>query len=642
MDLQISNLLKDSFKLERSRFFAEALDHIVLARRNSPADRSLAIRHGRLAELNKQFPQAEAIYRQLFAQRPESQEPELILGLLRTLVAREQFPQSEALITQLGDRLAKEPDLLVARASCSRHQQQLDHAEAFAAHALELSPDHLPARHELAKVQIARSLHDQAIETLELNICREDLHGDSLDLWLVTLKDLNREIYSQDKLRELVQLFPHRVEFVFGLAVLAHRNGEISVARPAFEQSVLLSPNNPRILHEYGVMERIAGKTSRAQELIEQSLSINPEQPAALRTYGIDHKYVYGDGAFQRLNYASVKLDEMVDEDKVHIHFALGKAFDDVDEVGTAFRHYAIAGAKKLKLYPYPEKQVLAMSKILRQSVTAQHYHSSQQQGCLSQLPVFILGMPRSGTSLMEQILSSHPDIYGAGELKFLTAVLDNIQFGGNRLNLHDSAPYFPYELNASWAERGERFVERISSLTPEPKKRIIDKMPGNFLMLGLIHAILPNARIIHSRRHPVETCLSCYRINFSEGHHWSYGLRELGRYYKYYWELMNFWREQYPNVMLEVRYEDNVADVDAQARKLVDYLGLEWHEGCLEFYNTERVVLTASTSQVRKPIYTTSINRWRKYEAYLGPLLEELGDIVPAYEAEIAHLASA
>jgi hypothetical protein len=134
-----------------------------------------------------------------------------------------------------------------------------------------------------------------------------------------------------------------------------------------------------------------------------------------------------------------------------------------------------------------------------------------------------------------------------------------------------------------------------------------------------------------------VETCLSCYRIHFAEGHQWTYNLRELGRFYKRYWNLMQFWREQFPGVMYEVRYEDNVADVEGQARRLIDYLGLEWNDNCLEFYNTDRPVKTASVTQVRKPIYTTSVNRWKKYEKYLGPLLEELGDIPAQYEKSLA-----
>jgi len=296
-----------------------------------------------------------------------------------------------------------------------------------------------------------------------------------------------------------------------------------------------------------------------------------------------------------------------------------------------------IGGEKKRRTEQYNERANARMFQLLPQLVNAKTVSESKERGCDSELPVFILGMPRSGTSLMEQILSSHPDIFGAGELKILPAVLDNIVIGGNRVRLNEPEPFFPAEEHASWEMRGQRYVDRLERLAPNPYKRIVDKMPGNFTMVGLIHAILPKARIIHSRRHPVEVCLSCYRIHFAEGQQWSYNLRELGRYYKRYWNLMNDWREQFPDAMLEVRYEDNVADVEGQARRLIDYLGLEWHDGCLEFYNTDRPVMTASASQVRKPIYTTSTNRWRKYEKYLQPLLEELGDIVPQYEAELA-----
>jgi hypothetical protein len=248
--------------------------------------------------------------------------------------------------------------------------------------------------------------------------------------------------------------------------------------------------------------------------------------------------------------------------------------------------------------------------------------------------------MPRSGTSLIEQILSSHPDIFGAGELKLLAPAVDNMRFGNNRLQMNESEPAFANELQAGWEQRGRWYVEHLLKLADKPCKRIVDKMPGNFTLAGLIKPILPNARIIHSRRHPVETCLSNYRIHFAEGQLWSYNLRELGRYYRRYWQLMQHWRESFPGMMIEIRYEDNVADVEGQARKLIEFLGLPWDPKVLEFHKTERPVKTASASQVRKPIYTTSTNRWRKYEKHLGPLLDEIGDIVQAYEAEIAHLS--
>jgi tetratricopeptide (TPR) repeat protein len=630
-------IIQQSIALEQAQRYTDALKLIQDARRTRPQDRRLAIRLGQLLEVTKQIPQATGLYRQLIEAQPQSHEAELLIGMARCLLKSSQYEQAAKLFTQVQTKLPKHPEVLVGLAGCRRHKGALNEAEKLVREALEAAPDYKPAVHELAEIQVANKEDDLAIATIERNVIREDLYGDSIDLWLNILRRLKRERYTQEKLEALTKQFPNKVEFVFAHGVLAHRAGEISIARPAFEKSNELSPNNYRILHEWGVMERTAGNIERSQELIGESLALYPEQPAALRTYGTDYKYAYGDPVFTRLNYAAARLADVQPIDQIHLHYALAKAYDDVGELDTAYRHYAIGGEKKRRTEQYNERASARMFQIMPQLVNAKTVGESGEQGCDSELPVFILGMPRSGTSLMEQILSSHPDIFGAGELKILPAVLDNIVIGGNRVRLNEPEPFFPAEEHASWEKRGQRYVDRLERLAPKPYQRIVDKMPGNFTMVGLIHAILPKAKIIHSRRHPVEVCLSCYRIHFAEGQQWSYNLRELGRYYKRYWNLMNHWREQFPDAMLEVRYEDNVADVEGQARRLIDYLGLDWHEGCLEFYNTDRPVKTASASQVRKPIYTTSTNRWRKYEKYLQPLLEELGDIVPQYEAELA-----
>jgi len=233
------------------------------------------------------------------------------------------------------------------------------------------------------------------------------------------------------------------------------------------------------------------------------------------------------------------------------------------------------------------ERNAAKLIQMIPKVVTPENIRKSGQTGCQSEIPVFILGMPRSGTSLMEQILSSHPDIFGAGELKFLTGILENINLAGMRLRMGEEDPVFEYDLNASWEMRGQRYVDKLVKLAGTGYKRIVDKMPGNYNFVGLIHTILPHARIIHSRRDPVETCLSCYRIHFAEGHQWTYNLRELGRFYKRYWRSCNTGaKSSRRDVRGQLR--DNVADVEGQARKLIDYLGLEWNDNCLEFYNTD------------------------------------------------------
>lgn len=633
-------LIRKSQELEKQQRYSDALKLIHEARRAQPGERRIAIRQAQLFETTKQIPLAIAVYKQLIDDKPEQQEADLAIGMARCMLRQSHYEQAAKMFAQVQAKLPNHPEVLIGLAACRRHKGALNDAEKLARQVLAAQPDYKAATHELAQVQIASKEDEEAIRTLERNVLREDLHGDSLDLWLDTLKRLNRDRYAQENLEKMVEKCPKKVEFIFAHGVLAHRAGEIAIARPAFVKSDALSPNNYRILHEWGVMERMAGDIDRSQELIGRSLAIKADQPSALRTYGNDYKYSYGDPVFTRLNVAAAGITDAQPLDQIQFHYALAKAFEDVNELETAYRHYAVGGAKKRKLDPYNERNAARMFELMPKVVHAKGYAASNQRGCESDVPVFILGMPRSGTSLMEQILSSHPDIYGAGELKFMTGVLDNIQFGQNRIKLNDAEPVFPYEDNASWAMRGQRYVDKVEKLAGTPYRRIVDKMPGNFAVLGLIHAVLPNAKIIHSRRHPVETCLSCYRIHFAEGQHWSYNLRELGRYYRRYWNLMKHWRAEFPQAMLEIRYEDNVADVEGQARRLIDYLGLEWHEGCLEFYNTDRPVKTASAAQVRKPIYTTSTaGRWKKYEKYLGPLLEELGEIVPEYEAEIAYL---
>jgi tetratricopeptide (TPR) repeat protein len=633
-------VLREIERLEARKQYGPALDAAQAGLRKFPRTRPLAKKLAVLLEKVQNYPQALALFRQLQEETQQSggkSELDVVLGIGRCLVRTQQYDQAISLYEQLLPSVPDQPDALTGLAICLRHKGQLANAEDRVNHALASRNDFMPAIHELAEVHIANKEPDRAIPLLEKNIRRPEIYGDSIDLWLSTLEKLKRNRYAQDTLEELVKQYPNTVEFVYGFAVLANRAGEASLARPAYLKALELSPGNARILYELGVLERTAGRLERSQELMGQALQIKPDNPAALRTYGADRKYEYGDANFKRLNYVAARFTEFAPLEQIHLHYALAKAFEDVGELDTAFRHYGTAGEKKRKLETWNERNAAKLIQMIPRVVTPENIGKSGQTGCTSDVPVFILGMPRSGTSLMEQILSSHPDIFGAGELKFLTGILENIDLAGMRVRMGEEDPVFAYDMNASWEMRGQRYVDKLVKLAGRGYKRIVDKMPGNYNFVGLIHAILPNAKIIHSRRDPIETCLSCYRIHFAEGHQWTYNLRELGRFYKRYWGLMQYWREKFPGVMYEVNYEDNVADVEGQARRLIDYLGLEWNDNCLEFYNTDRPVKTASVTQVRKPIYTTSTNRWRKYEKYLGPLLEELGDIPAQYEKMLA-----
>jgi hypothetical protein len=231
--------------------------------------------------------------------------------------------------------------------------------------------------------------------------------------------------------------------------------------------------------------------------------------------------------------------------------------------------------------------------------------------------------MPRSGTTLTEQILASHPKVHGAGELTALQRMLNSVAGPDRKLLGYPQmmSALLPQDL----ATLGRAYVERLAALA-QGKPRVVDKMPANFQFAGLVHLMLPNARIIHCRRDPIDVCLSCYSKNFSERKDFAYDLRELGLYYRAYEALMAHWRGLLPpERFIEVDYEAVVDDLEGQARRLVAFCGLDWDEACLDFHQTSRQVRTASVNQVRRPIYRSSLARWKPYEHHLAPLIEAL-----------------
>jgi len=637
-----TTLLNQALDAEKQGRFSDALGLLKKTLRQSAGPTpEVLMPMARIHERLKKYPEAQAIYAKMVEPGGKMSQP-VALGLSHSLIGQSKYEQARKILAALYKQTPNSVPVLVGLAQCARHREDYTDAGKLLDKAQSVEPDSKAARHERAQLQIATKADMEAIKTLEANIDRQDPYGDSIDLWIDTVKKQKRDLYLREKLREYAKRHPKRPEFIFGLGLTYSRAGEVDNARAELEKVNKMLPGNHRVLYELGVLERLAGNIDKSQQMFEKVLEIKPDHPAAIRTYGVDYKYAYGDSVFSRLNTEAANLTSLQPMDQVQMHFALGKAFDDVGELSSSFRHYAIGGQKKRKSETYSEQSSARMFQVMKALINKESMDKIAQPGYEDETPVFILGMPRSGTSLMEQILSSHPAIYGAGELKYMTSALENVDVLGRRIKLGDVEAAFTYDENATFEQRGKWFADMLKSLPPAGKKysRIVDKMPGNFNFAGLIHAILPKAKIIHSRRHPVETCLSCYRILFAEGHQWTYDLGQLGRYYKRYWDMMKHWRAQFPDMMYEARYEDNVADVEGQAKALINYLGLEWHENCLNFYNTDRPVKTASASQVRKPIYTTSTNRWRRYEKYLGPLLEEIGDIVEEYEAEIAHLA--
>jgi len=293
------------------------------------------------------------------------------------------------------------------------------------------------------------------------------------------------------------------------------------------------------------------------------------------------------------------------------VNFALGRLATGRGEHARGFAHYRAANAASRAAGSYDEAATLGAFEQIASTFSSAYLSERRGTGCASDRPIFIFGMPRSGTTLLEQILASHPAVFAAGERTILDDITAEMLGPGG----------------TSLRALGERYVAEIAKIAPPSALRVTDKMPANFRYAGLIHLALPNARMIHARRDPVETCLSCYTNAFSAaGLAWTCDLGELGRYCRGYLRLMEHWRTALPaGAMLEVDYEDVVDDLETQARRIVAYCGLPWDDRCLAFYTTERPVRTASAAQVRRPIYRTSLRTAGAYGEAIRPLLDAL-----------------
>ena len=408
------------------------------------------------------------------------------------------------------------------------------------------------------------------------------------------------------------------------MALLGLGNALLALGRPgdalaAYEKLLTLEPNNPAAHFGTGSAMEQLGRLKDARRAFERAVTLAPKFPPYHRALAEAGRFGENDPRLAALEALARDEASIPEDQRVELHFALAKAYNDLKRYESAFEHLQKGNAIRRRFVSYDEAREMEMFRAIAASFTPELMEAKQGAGDPSEVPVFIVGMPRSGTTLIEQILASHPDVFGAGELMYLYKLIGGGHAGAN----------FPYDVASlpddAWRRFGGFYAARVRALAPQAK-RIVDKLPLNFRLVGAIHLALPNARIIHLRRDPLDICLSCYFKTFSQNIDFTYDLGELGRFYKAYEGLMAHWRAVLPEgAMLEVQYETLVEDIETEARRIVAYCGLEWDERCLKFHKTERTVHTVSAAQVRQPIYGSSVGRWRPYKEHLRPLLEAL-----------------
>jgi tetratricopeptide (TPR) repeat protein len=399
-----------------------------------------------------------------------------------------------------------------------------------------------------------------------------------------------------------------------------HRLGRHAEAMQSYDRVLAIDPDYADAHNNRGALLRDLGRLDEARESCARAIKLRPSYPKFYLNFAYCHKFTSVDAHLSTMESMSCEASLSPDE-QVELRFAVAKAYSDINEHQRSFAHLLEANRLKRQHVIYDERSALASFRHIRSAFSADMMRRKSGGGGSSTLPIFVVGMPRSGTSLVEQILASHSKVFGAGELPFFDSIARRTlaAVGG-----------FPQGAPAATVDHlqkiGAEYIGRLRALAPPEITRIVDKMPGNFHHVGLIHLALPHARIVHARRSPADTCFSCFATLFAAPHPYSYDLGELASYYAAYQELMQHWRSVLPDgVMLEVEYETLVANFEEQSRRLLAHCGLEWQPACLDFYKTERLVHTASATQVRQPIYSTSIGRWRPYQQWLDPLLQGL-----------------
>jgi tetratricopeptide (TPR) repeat protein len=502
-------------------------------------------------------------------------------------------------------------------------QGRLDDAMACHERALALRPDFAEAHNNQGNILTDQRKLEQAVtryrRALELKPDYADAHN-----------NLGNALRHQDNFAEAAMHYERAIALKPDYAA-AHTNlgnalasqGKLAAAAACHERALALKPEFAEAHHNLGNALVGLGKLRAAEQAYERAVLLNPKSGRNYRSLLSLKRVDAGDRHLAAMETLARDMPSLPAAEQMELHFALGKAYADLDQRERSFSHFLEGGAFRRRELGYDEARTLAGFDRLRDLFTHDFMGSRRGLGDPSSVPVFIIGMPRSGTTLVEQILASHPKVFGAGELReFSTAMGTLAPAPQTPASFAEFAAALP---NEKLPELGAIYLNEVQAMAPWAA-RITDKMPGNFPFAGMIHLALPNARIVHVRRDPIDTCVSCFSMLFANGHPYSYDLAELGRYYRAYEAVMAHWRRVLPDgAMLEVRYEDVVADLETQARRVVSYCGLEWDDACLAFHATQRNVLTASATQVRRPIYRTSVGRWRPYEHLLRPLIAEL-----------------
>jgi len=576
--------------------------------------------HGNALRVLGRHADALAAYQRAVRFNPRHAAAHNNLGAAQRAVGR-----SEAALGAYRQALALQPhypeahyNLGVALAELGRH----DAALAAYRDAVAQQPDYADAFINQGLALQALKRHGEALGAFQRAVALRPQQADAHVALGAALQELGRHDDALAAYRHALELDPEAADAWVRLGVTLQALGQPEEAAAAYRSALARKPESVEALVSLAVALQELGEAAEAMASVERALALDPGSARAWFVRADLKRFAAGDPDIEAMAALLVDAEAraLTDEDRLDLEFALGKAWMDAQEPDPAFAHLNAGNRRMRATITYDVTADETRFAAIARAFTPELMARLADVGDPLDLPVFIVGMPRSGTTLVEQILASHAEMHGAGELNVLNEVV-----AAARLDFPAGMAALPATVLAAL---GAAYVARVAALAPG-HRRVVDKMPGNFQYAGLIALALPNARIIHCRRSPVDTCLSIYSKKFTGRQDFAYDLAELGRYYRAYDALTAHWRGLLPpERFLEVRYEDLVGDLEPETRRLVGFCGLGWNDACLDFHRTQRPVRTASVNQVRQPIYRTSVARWKPYAAHLGPLLAALGDL--------------
>ena len=609
----------------------------------------LAVHHHTAGRL----PLAESLYREILESAPNLPVVLHLLGVIS-----HQTENNESAFEFITKALSLDPDYFDAHNTLGRvlvSLGNLDDAVASFNKAIAIDPNYFETYNNLGIALRALGKLDEAAQSYQTAIAIKpdyDLAHNNLGN---AFKDLGQPVDAVASYRKAINIKPGYAEAHCNLGAVLNDLGRMNEAVACHLKALAIEPNYAMAHYNLGNALQDLGNLDKAEASYLKAIDLKPDYATAHNNLGtvllnsgrlgeaessyrraLDIKPDFAEAHWHLANIKTfsdydndIKAMEdtyakpgMSDEQRMHLAFGLGKSFEDLQQYEKAFGFFLTGNSIKRGTYDYSIEDVEGSFENLKNIFSKDLFTKHQRADPSDETPVFVLGMIRSGTTLVEQILASHPDVHGGGELEYLSRIVVSNFSNINDAKFNDAVDQAS---TSHFSNSGGEYIDQIRELSASARF-ITNKLPVNFRLIGMIRLMLPNAKIIHCCRDKRDTCLSIFK-NFSSSDrlYYAYEMSELGQYYNLYSDLMNHWHSVLPEFIYDIHYEDLVADQEGETRALLEYCGLEWDDTCMVFHRTDRPVHTASSAQVRKPIYTESVQSWTRYENWLSPLLEIL-----------------